>query len=212
MGRAGVLSNQLKSARLAAYIAHKAMLGELFHRAAGGARAKGTHACAERGEWGMSRRDSARAAPLGDVPNMSDFRRLSDAVMASPQIAPGDLAEAQTCAVALIINNRPDGEDPSAPLGEEIARAAAAIGIDYLAIPIGPAGFGEADIAAMAAAMESAPGPILAYCRSGTRSTFLWALASARLGGDPEAITGAARAAGYDISPIRPMLDRFAAQ
>ncbi len=55
----------------------------------------------------------------------------------------------------------------------------------------------------MAAALEAADGPILAFCRSGTRSTFLWALASASLGKDGEALIAKAANAGYDISPIR---------
>ena len=64
----------------------------------------------------------------------------------------------------------------------------------------------------MIAALEQAEGPILAYCRSGTRSTFLWALASAKQGGDPDAIVRAAMQAGYDVSPIRPMIDMLAAR
>ena len=141
---------------------------------------------------------------------MSDFRTLSETVLASPQLALSDVDAAKARGVALIVNNRPDGEDPSAPQGEEMARAAEAAGIAYLAIPIGPSGSGGAEIAAMAKAMEDAPGPILAYCRSGTRSTFLWALASAKAGGDPEAIASAALQAGYDIAPIRALMDRLA--
>jgi uncharacterized protein (TIGR01244 family) len=59
----------------------------------------------------------------------------------------------------------------------------------------------------MIAALDQAEGPILAYCRSGTRSTFLWALAAAKQGEDPDTITRAAMQAGYDISPIRAMVD-----
>jgi uncharacterized protein (TIGR01244 family) len=109
--------------------------------------------------------------------------------------------------VALIINNRPDGEDPSAPQGDEIADAAAAAGINYLAIPVGHSGFSEPQVDAMIAALEQAEGPILAYCRSGTRSTLLWALASAKLGENPETIARTAAQAGYDVGPIRSLID-----
>jgi uncharacterized protein (TIGR01244 family) len=109
--------------------------------------------------------------------------------------------------MAVIVNNRPDGEDPYAPQGAEISAAAAAAGLNYVEIPIGHSGFSEPQVDAMIAALEQAEGPILAYCRSGTRSTFLWALAQAKQGGDPEDIVRAAMQAGYDVSPIRPMID-----
>jgi len=142
---------------------------------------------------------------------MSDFRKLSDTVFASPQIDHTDIDEAKAAGITMVINNRPDGEEPSAPQGDEIAAAAKAAGIAYVAIPIGHSGFSEPQIDQMTVAMDQAEGQILAYCRSGTRSTFLWALASAKSGGDPDEITNAAMAAGYDISPIRPMLDMLAA-
>jgi uncharacterized protein (TIGR01244 family) len=143
---------------------------------------------------------------------MSDFRRLDENILVSPQLGVGDIAAAAALGVAMIVNNRPDGEEPSAPQGDAIAAAAAAAGINYVAIPIGHAGFSEPQVDAMIAAMEQAEGPILAYCRSGTRSTLLWALASAKQGKDPDTIAGIAAQAGYDISPIRAIIDIFAAR
>ncbi|MEE4154444.1 MAG: TIGR01244 family sulfur transferase [Erythrobacter sp.] len=141
---------------------------------------------------------------------MTDFRRLSDSVMASPQIAPGDIQAAKNEGVGLIVNNRPDGEDPSAPQGADIEAAAREAGLGYRAIPIDHSGFGDQQIDAMATALEEAQGSVLAYCRSGTRSTFLWALARAKAGDDPHALAEAAREAGYDIGPILPQLARLA--
>jgi uncharacterized protein (TIGR01244 family) len=138
---------------------------------------------------------------------MSDFRKLTDNILVSPQITVGDVAIAAADGVALIINNRPDGEDPSAPQSDDIAAAAAAAGLNYVAIPIGHSGFSEPQVDAMIAALEQAEGPILAYCRSGTRSTLLWALAAAKQGAAPDAIARTAAQAGYDVSPIRPMID-----
>ena len=143
---------------------------------------------------------------------MSDFRPLTENILVSPQLALEDVAEAAAAGVALIVNNRPDGEEPSAPQGDEIASAAAAAGLNYVAIPIGHSGFSEPQVDAMIAAMEQAEGPILAYCRSGTRSTFLWALAAAKQGETPETIVRAAAQAGYDVSPIRAMIDMLAAR
>lgn len=143
---------------------------------------------------------------------MSDFRKLSDKVWASPQIELEDIEEARSAGITLIVNNRPDGEDPGAPQGADIAEAAQAAGLSYVAIPIGHSGFSEPQIDQMIAALAEAQGPVLAYCRSGTRSTLLWALAQAKLGESPDAITSAAMAAGYDVSPIRAMLDMLAAR
>lgn len=143
---------------------------------------------------------------------MSGFRKLTENILVSPQLALEDIAAAAASGVAMIVNNRPDGEDPGAPQGDEIGAAAAAAGLNYVEIPIGHAGFSEPQVDAMIAALEQAEGPILAYCRSGTRSTFLWALAAAKQGGDPDAIVQTAMQAGYDVSPIRPMIDMLASR
>jgi uncharacterized protein (TIGR01244 family) len=143
---------------------------------------------------------------------MSDFRRLNENVLVSPQLALEDIAVAAAEGVAMIVNNRPDGEDPYAPQGDAIAAAAAAAGMNYIAIPIGHSGFSEPQVDAMITALEQAEGPILAYCRSGTRSTLLWALAAAKQGESPDTIARMAAQAGYDVSPIRPMIDMLAAR
>ena len=143
---------------------------------------------------------------------MSDFRRLSPTMLASPQIWPDDIAEAANQGVTLIINNRPDGESPDEPQGPEIEASARAAGLDYLAIPIGSAGFSEPQVEAMQAAIRNSEGVVLAYCRSGTRSTLLWSLAQARAGEDTELIASAAHQAGYDVSPVRPAMDVLSAQ
>jgi uncharacterized protein (TIGR01244 family) len=134
------------------------------------------------------------------------FRLLDDRMAVSPQITPADVASAAAQGFTLIINNRPDGEQPGQPKGAEIAAAAAAAGLEYVAIPVVPGQLGEAEIVAMRDALAHAAGPVLGYCRTGTRSTFLWALARARLGDTPEALAAKAQAAGYDITPIRKLL------
>lgn len=139
---------------------------------------------------------------------MSDFRRLSDTVLASPQIGLDDIAAAKAEGVTLVINNRPEGEAEDQTPGPEIEAAARAAGLDYRAIPVTHAGLSESQVAAMAEALDSARGgKVLAYCRSGTRSSLLWALAEALQGENPEALAEAAAAAGYDVAPVRSAMD-----
>ena len=141
------------------------------------------------------------------------FCKLSDTVYASPQIGVSEVAEAKALGVALIVNNRPEGESDDQTSGDEIAAAARAAGLDYIAIPVTHAGFSEPQVVAMREALERAgDAPVLAYCRSGTRSTLLWALAEASAGADPEVLAAAAASAGYDLTPVAPLLDMLAAK
>jgi uncharacterized protein (TIGR01244 family) len=140
------------------------------------------------------------------------FRQIVDGIYASPQISLADVEQARAMGVTLIVNNRPEGEAPDQVPGPEIEAAARAAGIDYVAIPVTHAGFSEPQVQAMARALEGAAGPVLAYCRSGTRSTLLWALAEASSGADPDHIATSALQAGYDIAPIRALVDMLAAR
>ena len=142
---------------------------------------------------------------------MSDFRRLSGTMLASPQITVADVAEAKAQGVTLIVNNRPEGESDDQTPGATIEAAARAAGIDYLEIPVGHSGFSHPQVMKLAEALEGNEGTVLGYCRSGTRSTLLWALARASMGDDPEALTAAAAEAGYDLGPVRPAMDALAA-
>ncbi len=143
---------------------------------------------------------------------MNDFRKVTETFFASPQISAADIAEAASMGFAIVINNRPDGEAPDQPEGAEIAQAVRHLGMEYRAIPIGQGGFAEPQISAMVDVLAGATGKVLAYCRSGTRSTFLWSLAQAQQGADPDQIAQAAADAGYDISPIRAGVDMLAAK
>lgn len=139
------------------------------------------------------------------------FRKLSDHVLASPQIQVPDIAVAAAQGVTLIINNRPEGESDDQTPGAEIEAAAQAAGLAYIAIPITHAGFSEQQVSAMTAALAGRDRKVLAYCRSGTRSTLLWALAEASRGGEPDEIAALAAEAGYDIAAVRPLVDMLAA-
>lgn len=138
------------------------------------------------------------------------FRQISDSLFVSPQISREDVAEAKDRGICMIVNNRPDDEEAGQPSSAEIGAAAKEAGIAYVEIPITHAGFSGPQIDAMREALSAAEGPVLAYCRTGTRSTLLWSLASARDGMAPDRIASMAGAAGYDITPIRPMVDALA--
>ena len=134
------------------------------------------------------------------------FRKLDDSISVAGQITPTDIAEAAAQGFTFVINNRPDDEQPGQPAAAEIEAAAKAAGLGYRAIPITPAGFSENQVTAMREALEAAPGPVLAFCRSGTRSTLVWALARAQMGDDADALQAKAQGAGYDLAPIRALL------
>ncbi|MEP6784187.1 MAG: TIGR01244 family sulfur transferase [Sphingomonadales bacterium] len=135
------------------------------------------------------------------------FRTIDDRVLVAPQIGPDQIDEAKAQGVTLVINNRPDGESPSEPQGDEIEAAARAAGLDYVAIPVGHGGFSQPQVDAMAAALDGAEGKVLAYCRSGTRSTLLWSLARAKAGDAPQTLHEKANGAGYDLTPVAALIE-----
>lgn len=139
------------------------------------------------------------------------FRKLTDDVLVSPQIDLAAVAEAAKAGVTLIVNNRPEGESDDQTSGPAIEREARSAGMDYVAIPVTHSGFSQPQVEMMVDALGRTSGKVLAYCRSGTRSTLLWALAESSQGADPDVLTGIAADAGYDLSPIRPLMDMLKA-
>ena len=133
------------------------------------------------------------------------FRQLDDHVLVSGQLAPEDVAEAASQGVTMIVNNRPDGEAPGQPAAAEIEAAARAAGLDYRHLPVA-GGLSPDLVEAMGEAIGASDGKVLAFCASGRRSAFLWALARAQAGDDAEEIVGKAAGAGYDLAPIRAYL------
>ena len=127
------------------------------------------------------------------------IRSVDDATMVGGQLYPERVAD---LGVKMIVNNRPDQEEPGQPTSAEIEAAAAAAGIGYRHIPVA-GGFSDAQVQAMVEALSAADGPVLAFCKSGMRSIYLWALARARMGDDADALLEKGAAAGYDLSPIR---------
>lgn len=119
----------------------------------------------------------------------------------SPQISVDDVAAIKAAGFAAIINNRPDGEVPDQPAGDAIRQAAEAAGLEYHYIPLGREGISSDMVEKTKEALEGSAGPVFAYCRSGTRSTTLWALSQAGRMPASEIISAAANA-GYDVSHL----------
>ncbi len=141
------------------------------------------------------------------------LHRLDPNFSAAPQIALDDVARAREAGIGFIVNNRPDGEDPSAPQSADIEARAKAEGLGYAYIPVTPGGFTHAQVDALEAILAEQADrnvPVLGYCRSGTRSTFLWALTRARMGDDVDNLVAKAAQNGYDVTPIRAMMDALA--
>jgi uncharacterized protein (TIGR01244 family) len=134
------------------------------------------------------------------------IRQLGDNVMVSGQVAPHEVAGLAEQGVTLLVNNRPDGEEPDQPPASEIEAAAAAAGISYRFVPI-IRGIGPADIESMQEALREAEGgKLLAFCRSGTRSALAIALAKREEGVSLEEVIQQLNQAGFDHSPIAHLL------
>jgi uncharacterized protein (TIGR01244 family) len=133
---------------------------------------------------------------------MSDFRRVTDDLSVAPQISVADVAEAGRRGFTTIINNRPDGEEPGQPTSAEIEAAAQAAGLRYVHIPVRGAP-GPAEVEAVRRVVDDADGPVLSYCRSGTRSIVTWSIGQAMSGARTRGeLVSLGREAGYDLSGV----------
>ena len=130
---------------------------------------------------------------------MADIRRVTAAFATAPQLSLEDMGEAAAQGFRLVINNRPDGEAPGQPSSAQMEAAARAAGLDYRHIPVvgGPS---PTQVEAVREAVAGAEGPVLAFCRSGTRSIVAWARGEAQAGREPDELIAAGRNAGYDLS------------
>jgi len=133
---------------------------------------------------------------------MPDIRAVTADFAVAPQISPDDLVSIAASGFKRVISNRPDAEVPPQLSSATMAAAAAAAGLDYVHIPI--VGMpSPAQVETLFAAVEAADGPVLAYCRSGTRSITAWAIGQARHGdAAPQTLIALGQDAGYDLSSV----------
>ena len=108
------------------------------------------------------------------MPEPMTITPLEPNLSVSPQLQLEDLAKLRAEGFCCIINNRPDGEAPGQPSSEQLAAEAARLQLDYHYIPVVPGVVNDADALAFAKALAGAHGPVLAFCRTGARSTGLW--------------------------------------
>jgi uncharacterized protein (TIGR01244 family) len=133
-------------------------------------------------------------------------RQLDDRTLVSGQIHPDDVPALKKLGVTLIVNNRPDNEDAGQPESDDIEAAAKAAGIAYRHVPIAR-GLGPSDVEAMREAMHAlGDGKLLAFCRSGNRSTLAWAVAKSEDGASREELDRCVSQAGFDLGPVSHLL------
>lgn len=140
---------------------------------------------------------------------MEPIKRLTPFISVSGQLEPADMGTLAASGFRCVINNRPDGEGgDSQPSSADMEAAARASGLDYHYLPVVAGQITDDDVAAFRALLAQVKGPVLAFCRTGTRSTNLWALAEAHHL-DPDALIAIAGDAGYNLAGIRPCLDQL---
>lgn len=136
---------------------------------------------------------------------MISAHKLADGLSVAAQISVADIDSLATQGFRSVINNRPDGEVDDQPTSADLQAAALRAGLNYRHIPVVSGDLQQAQVSAFAEALTDLTPPVLAFCRSGTRSSTLWALQAE---GTADAILNAALAAGYDLSGLRPRLGR----
>jgi len=123
--------------------------------------------------------------------------KLTDNVAVSGQISPTHVASIASQGFRVIVNNRPDGEDPGQPDSAQIEAAALAAGLEYYHLPVTGMNFPGPDLAQMATLFNDESRPLFAFCRTGTRCANLWVVT--RQEGERQEAAAHARKLGYDL-------------
>lgn len=157
---------------------------------------------------GKGQRSTGRSRD-GGLKSAMDIRVLTDRYSVSPQIDPQDLPAIAAAGYTTVINNRPCEEIPPSHQNDAMKTAAEAAGLAFVTLPVSHATLNLETVQAQNDAVNSASGPVLAYCASGTRCTIVWALGQAGMRDTDEIISIAAHN-GYDLSHMRHQLDALA--
>ncbi|MGM0632383.1 MAG: TIGR01244 family sulfur transferase [Pseudomonadota bacterium] len=131
-----------------------------------------------------------------------EIKQVADGFAVSPQVTTEDVKALADEGFRSLLCNRPDGEAPDQPTVAEIQAAAEQHGISFRHVPVISGQLTPADIAAFSSALDEMDKPIMAYCRTGTRSIQLWALAEGIRGLPANEILAAGKQAGYDLEPV----------
>lgn len=130
-----------------------------------------------------------------------DVKSISAKLSVSPQISADDLQKIADLGFRTLVCNRPDGEGADQPVFEEIDAAAKKLGLETRYMPVVSGKVQDEDAAAFGQMMEEVPGPVLAYCRTGTRCATLWSLSQAERLSVAD-ILAATKSAGYDMAGV----------
>jgi uncharacterized protein (TIGR01244 family) len=137
------------------------------------------------------------------------MRQITKDFFVAGQLQPQDMPALKAAGITMVINNRPENEEHGQPAAAEIESAAHAAGLTYHAIPMESGAIDIDAIAPTRAALASATGPVLAFCRSGARSTALWAMAQCSAGSPVDDVVDLAAYAGYDLAPLVPLFHQL---
>lgn len=134
-----------------------------------------------------------------------DIRTIDETLSVAPQISVEDVAEAARLGFKTLVANRPDHEEMGQPLMADIEAAAREHGMAWVYMPVASGHITDQDVEQFAPMIRDAEKPVLAFCRSGTRCTVLWALSAVRDTPAQDVMTKA-RNAGYDLSGLAPRM------
>lgn len=141
---------------------------------------------------------------------MVQITKVNDFLAVAGQIDRSDIAELAKADYGTIINNRPDGEEPGQLSHEEAAAEAKRHGLEYHYIPVVTGSIGKHDIAAYQNAVLRSPKPVLAHCRSGTRSYLLWDASRVLSEGEsPLKLVADAALHGYDLRALPGLIEKL---
>lgn len=137
--------------------------------------------------------------------------KVTDKLSVAAQPDTGDFAAIARAGFTRVVNNRPDGEEAGQPGAAAEAAAAARASLDYRNLPVTGATISKEDVRQFQEALDGADGPVLAHCRTGTRSLTLWVLGEVMDGRmAPDAVRGFGEAHGIDLSGAVAWLERHA--
>ena len=107
--------------------------------------------------------------------------QLSADFSCTTQISVADIAQIAAQGFKTIVNNRPDGEGGAGqPTSAQLQAEAEKHGIVYIHIPVVPGGITAEHVALLRQCLETAPKPVLGFCKSGRRASSLYQMASGR--------------------------------
>ena len=135
-----------------------------------------------------------------------DIARITPDYAVAPQISPQDAESIRAAGFTDVICNRPDEEVGGELASDAMRSAIEAAGLRFHFNPVQSGAMTETNVTAQSETLAHAEGPVLAYCRSGTRCSVVWAFGRDDL--EIDDILEATSRAGYRLDELRPQLER----